>query len=158
RPLSTGKGYEQGETAFLKETLREGMVFVDVGANIGYFTTLAARLVGRSGKVIAVEPEPRNYKLLRANIERNGLTNVQSFNCALGDGPGEAQLRRSVWNFGDHTISRTGGSGNAFVTVPIESADRLLKTAGVPAVHVVKIDVQGYEVHVQRGMETILTS
>lgn len=73
-------------TAWFRATLRSGDVVVDVGANIGYYTTLAARLVGPSGRVIAIEPFPETFQALKENVERNGLTNVYLVNAAVGDG------------------------------------------------------------------------
>lgn len=66
--------WEPAETAFVKSFLRPGMNVVDIGANLGYFTTLFASLVTAEGKVIAFEPNPQNYGLLKTNIANNGLT------------------------------------------------------------------------------------
>jgi hypothetical protein len=64
--------YEKYETALFKRLVKKGMVVVDIGANIGYYTLLAAHLVGDKGKVFAFEPDPNNYDLLCKNIEVNG--------------------------------------------------------------------------------------
>ncbi|HEX8887734.1 MAG TPA: FkbM family methyltransferase, partial [Pyrinomonadaceae bacterium] len=77
--------YEPQVTAFLKQHLQEGMAFIDVGANIGYFTLMAATLVGRSGRVIAVECNPRNCELLYMSLHRNGFEEVLVYPFALSD-------------------------------------------------------------------------
>ena len=66
------------------ERLRPGMVFYDLGANIGLFTLLAARLVGGTGKVFSFEPDSENATRLRRNIERNGFTNVTVVDAGAG--------------------------------------------------------------------------
>ena len=77
----TGQSYLRGEAeqavqATLAERLRPGMIFYDLGANLGLFTLLAARLVTAAGKVFSFEPDPINASNLRRNIQRNGFTNV----------------------------------------------------------------------------------
>ena len=69
----TGR-YEPQETAILRELLKPGMTFVDVGANWGYFTLVGAHLVGPSGRVISLEPEPRLFRLLVSNVARKTHT------------------------------------------------------------------------------------
>src|SRR5262249_13205461 len=66
----TGR-YEPQETALVRSILRPGMSFVDVGANWGYFTLLAAHLVGKGGRVISLEPDPRLFPILQRNVTRN---------------------------------------------------------------------------------------
>ncbi len=152
RPLYSGGTYEHDETCFLTKNLRPGMVFVDIGANLGYFTTLAARLVGNSGRVIAVEPDPDNFRLLELNVKRNGLTNVTALNRALGAAPGEATLFRSRWNFGDHRLADDKTSKRETVTVQVDTVDRIVDRENLPRVDLIKLDVQGFEQQVQKGM------
>jgi FkbM family methyltransferase len=72
---------ERGEwqpdiTGLMRRTLRPGMTFVDAGANIGYFSVLGARLVGPEGRVVAIEPDPGNLRILNANLSRHGCANT----------------------------------------------------------------------------------
>src|SRR5262245_18492322 len=69
--------YEQHEVAFMRAELKPGMSFVDIGAHWGLLTMLASYLVGNSGRVIALEPDPRMLAKLRFNLELNGITNVR---------------------------------------------------------------------------------
>jgi len=96
--------WEAYETQLTLRHLQRGDVYVDVGANIGYYTLVAAQRVGVTGKVIAYEPDPDNFALLKANVERNNLSNVTLFPFALHDTGGEGQLFLSGDNFGDHRI------------------------------------------------------
>lgn len=83
--IRTHGSYEDHMTTAIKETLKPGMVFVDVGANIGYFSLLAAQLVGAGGKVLAFEPSQRNCTLLQMSITLNNLDNVEIHPFALAD-------------------------------------------------------------------------
>lgn len=155
RPLFFKLPYEPAETAFLKCKLLNGMVFVDIGANLGYYTVLAAKQVGPSGRVIAIEPDPQNYRLLRQNIAINRITCAQTLPIALGRQPGEAMLRRSETNYGDHRLTHTSDNRHS-VTVRVDSLDNQLKALNVAHVDVLKIDVQGFEPEVFAGMTTTL--
>jgi FkbM family methyltransferase len=146
------RDYEPHETQVLRNTLKPGMTFVDVGANIGYFTVLAAKLVGQTGKVVAFEPEPHNHHLLRRNVSRNRLTNVSMLRCALGATPGTAMIHRSATNFGDHRIYGDANSA-ALTQVSVETFDRAIAGQGVRLPDVVKMDTQGFECHILHGME-----
>jgi len=79
-------------SAILDETLRPGMTFVDVGANIGWFSVKASRIVGQHGRVISVEPDPDNLELLRANLWRNGCTNAEVLPVAAWSETGHLSL------------------------------------------------------------------
>ena len=151
-PLYVRRAYEPPETAFVTRTLRPGMTVVDVGANIGYYVLLAAGAVGPAGRVLAVEPEPHNYGLLTENLRRNRAANVRPVNAALGDAPGTAHLHRSRDNFGDHRLF--GDGTRTTVPVPVTVFDDLADPLGF--VDFVKMDVQGYEHHVARGMTRTL--
>jgi FkbM family methyltransferase len=84
--------YEPEKVAAFREHLRPGMTFVDVGANKGDFTLLAASLVGPSGRVISVEPGPTNQRWLQRSVAESGYRNVECVEAALGATPGTAIL------------------------------------------------------------------
>ena len=77
--------FEPNLTYFINSVLKPGDVFIDVGANIGYFTMLASKCVGASGKVYAVEASPSTYELLVANLKLNEVKNVQAIHMAVAD-------------------------------------------------------------------------
>jgi FkbM family methyltransferase len=155
RPLYIGGSYEEEETLFLQRTLRHGMTVVDIGANIGYIATLAARSVGPTGKVLAIEPEPGNAALLAENIQRNGYQNIITCPCAVGSAAGVATLYRSSWNMGNHRVN-AGQAGQAIaddaIRVELETADQLIERHGLRHVDLVKMDVEGYEPAVFSGL------
>jgi len=102
-----GKAYELVEDF----APRPGWTIVDVGAHMGIYTARAARMVGEEGRVIAVEPHPRNYAVLLRNLRRNMLRNVMPVQLAISDHEGEQQLLLSKGS-GGHTLLASGGAGS----------------------------------------------
>ena len=141
----------RAERRFFERTVTPGQTVVDVGANQGIFTLLFSRLVGREGRVVALEPDPALFAALDGNCRRNGAGNVTRLQLAAGEHRAHGTLRRSRFNRGDNrlTNSLTGHS----IPVDIAALDELLPTEHAS---LVKIDVQGYELNVVKGMPRIL--
>jgi FkbM family methyltransferase len=152
--LRSGKAYEEHVTRRLTDLLSPGSVFVDVGASIGFYTVLAGRLVGPSGRVISCEPGPQNHSVLLLNILINNLKNVDFRPLAVSDGPGVLFYSRSG---GNGVIDEYDGDPQSLGVgdlVEAKALDRLID----PDVHVdaVKVDVEGAEGQVFRGAEKTL--
>ena len=148
--------WERQETQFLQAVLRPGDVFVDVGANIGYFSLLASRLVGEAGAVLAFEPEHDNFRLLEANCRLNGCANVRSFQAALGAENAAGTLYLNELNRGDHSLypEQAGRAGQA---ISIVNGSRLIG-ASHPRVNCIKIDTQGAECDVLAGLAELIAA
>lgn len=154
--------FEPNEFAFLDRVLMPGMVFVDVGANDGYYTLFAARRVGPSGRVVAAEPSSRERAHLQRNLGRNGLDNVTVVPAAIGAAAGLADLHLA---HGVHAGHNTLGSfahddvvRASLERVPIEPLDAVIARLNLPRVDFVKIDVEGAEAGVIAGASTVLKS
>jgi FkbM family methyltransferase len=141
------------EAAFFRSCLAPGMQVIDVGANLGVYSHLFARCVGAGGRVASFEPDPVLFAALRANAETNRLTQIQPHRLALGASAGRGQLSRGPFNSGDNYLTASPAAGGAGLAVEITTLDEFL--AGAPA-DFVKIDVQGWELHVLRGMSQTL--
>ena len=131
--------------------------FIDVGANIGYFSCLMSKLAGPSGTVLAVEPEPNNLKLLERNLKINRLTNVTVHACALGAREGTAKLGLyKPANRGRHSI--LDADPGRSVEVKVRTLDELARSSagGIAVWSLVKIDVEGYEGFVLAGAKETL--
>ena len=131
--------------------------FIDVGANIGYFSCLMSKLAGPSGKVLAIEPEPQNLKLLEQNIKLNHLTNVMVHSCALGASEGSAMLGLyKPANRGRHSLLENNAKSQ--IKVPVRTLDDVAKNSvnNVNSWSLVKIDVEGYEGFVIEGAKETL--
>jgi FkbM family methyltransferase len=148
----TGR-YEPQETLILSHLLHDGDVFVDAGANWGYFTLAAASLVRPNGRVIAFEPEPRMAKMLAANIIRNGLTAVIVRPLALGGGEGSVHFASFDADGGNWGVSRGVFPGElSDFECATRALDDVLDDDRVERVQLLKIDVEGGEVEVLAGM------
>ncbi len=148
--------WEQQETRFLSTPCGPGDVFVDVGANIGYFSLLASRLVGESGTVLAFEPERDNFALLEANCRLNDCANIRCFKAALGEENASGTLYLNELNRGDHSLypEQTGRAGQ---DISIVNGSRLIG-ASHPRVDCIKIDTQGAECDVLAGLRELIAA
>jgi len=145
--------WEPHVTTALLKTLRPKMTVVDVGANVGYFTLLAARAVGAGGGVYAFEPEPQNLELLRRSVEVNGFAGwVHVSEKAVLDKAGSAALHMPDDSHGG-APSLFGGWPRQ-VVVQTVSLDEFFSEG--TRVDVVKLDVEGSESCVFSGMRRVL--
>jgi FkbM family methyltransferase len=149
--------YERSTTQLLMRELQPGMVFFDVGAHIGYYTCLAARLVGSRGRVIAFEPHSRNVALLRNNVAVNGYDHVTVVNKAVSDRQERALLyEHEAW--GSHSLYQfpSAFTGRTF-DVETVSLDHFMASQQLNRVDMIKIDAEGAEVSVLNGMQNLLS-
>lgn len=128
--------------------MAEGMHVLDIGANIGVYTAIMARCVTMSGTVMAFEPMPRMQEALRRVVEWNGLSWITVCPVALGDEEGEVEMATRSFNSGDVRV-HAGGEWR----VPVCRGDGIITTGSVDFI---KIDVQGYEIQVLRGIRALL--
>jgi FkbM family methyltransferase len=147
-------GWEDLTTQMYKEVIREGDVVLDLGANIGYYTLLAARLTGPKGRVYAFEPEPLNYGLLLKNVELNGYDNVVARQQAVSDKVGRVRFFLDGENTGAHTMYQHEG-GHNFIEVESVTLDDFFKDRD-NRVDVVKMDIEGAEMAALAGMERVI--
>lgn len=146
--------WEEAETRLFSSLVKEGMTVVDIGANVGYYTLLAARLTGPRGKVFAFEPNPQNFALLSRNVEANGYRNVVLVPKAVSDSSGTAALCIDRASSGGHSLSAfRGGADTAQVgTVSLDdyfAGDRTV-------IDVLKMDAEGAEMAIFAGMRQVL--
>jgi FkbM family methyltransferase len=156
-------GYSLGTTEpLIQEALaalcQPGWVCYDVGANIGFFSLILGRLVGRAGFVVAAEPLPENVTRLQHNVALNAGLNVRIVPSAIGDDVGTAEF--AVAPFSTHgklrALQRDPATMTAVISVPITTIDEIVATQAHGTPHLIKIDVEGAELAVMRGMRTLL--
>ena len=178
--IGLGK-YEQHTISLFRSLLRPGMNVVDIGANLGYYTVIAASRVGPSGHVFAYEPDPHNYALLRKNIAANGFGNVTAIPAALADKSSTRELyfadNQCTLSFDDKKgtgISETVRTQTLDESLASLSPDGIMQTHGVltyegmvhplqtlraydkPRVDVIKMDIEGAEPIAFAGMKETL--
>jgi FkbM family methyltransferase len=150
--------WEPSLTTFLRSTLRPGDVFVDIGANVGYFTLLAARAVGPTGRVIALEAMPATAAKLEANVSANGLSQVEVLACAASDVDGELEIYSGPeTNLGRSSTAPVHDGAPAGRVRCIVAADAVPAELW-PRVRAIKIDVEGDELRVLRGLRPLLAA
>ncbi len=156
----TGK-YEPPETFLIRRLVDPGGTFVDVGAHWGYFSLIMAEHVGAAGRVLAIEADPRIYAILERNFAMNDLPQVQLVYAAAAAGSGVLPLISFDEHHNNWGISRiAAGSerGSVSYEVPARGLDDLLDEAGVDAVDLVKMDIEGAEALALAGMAAGLRS
>jgi FkbM family methyltransferase len=147
--------YEPEVTKQFERILKPRMTVMDVGANVGWFTLLSAKLVGEDGLVVALEPDPQNFSLLSKSVETNRLKNVTLLKEAASDADGVALLGLSKnGNTGAHAITRAV-DGDA-ISVSSSKLDTVARRLGVRRIDLVKIDVEGHEPQVMSGMLSLI--
>jgi FkbM family methyltransferase len=132
------------------------MVAVDVGANIGYFTLLAASLVGTSGRVFAVEPWPANLALLRRFVELNSLSQVSVFGFGLGSSEGSERISQADQNVFNNRTATMAVETGTILTVPVRPLDSCVREWGLNQIDLLKIDVDGFETRILQGAKETL--
>jgi FkbM family methyltransferase len=160
--LSQHGVWEPYETSLVQLLLNPGDVFVDVGANVGYFTVLAASLVGDSGHVFAFEPDPENFRLLVKNTEHNNLhARVEAVQAGLAQQDRAGTLYLSGDNLGDHQIY-PGEPGRQQVGIELFNGSpkltRLMTATQKSNIDLIKIDTQGSEFAVITGLIDLINT
>jgi FkbM family methyltransferase len=150
--------WEPSLTAWLTKTLRPGDGFIDIGANLGYFSLLAAQLVGAGGRVLAIEASPAMYASLLGNLTLNKAGNVRAVNGAVGDKCGELVFYQPrPGNPSAATIVAQTGAPETF-RVAARPLPELATESELRAARVIKIDVEGAEHLVVKGLAASLAS
>lgn len=147
--------YEPYESKLVREYLKPGMTVYNIGANLGYYALLASECVGPSGNVFAFEPASENLELLRKTVAENNCSNVEICSKAVSQEAGTASLSISSTNSGDHRLITM--SDREHVEVEVTSVDVFI-AEGHAAPGAIIMDVQGAELDVLRGAESLLAS
>ncbi len=148
--------YEPNLTRWLSGRLARGDTFVDVGANVGYFSLLAATLVGREGTVVAIEASPSIYERLRGNVSLNGLANVRAVNVAAHRAHGRVALFAGPPIQPELTTLVSDLGFELEANVAAAPLDSILAADELASARLVKVDVEGAEWAVVEGMAGLL--
>lgn len=152
--------YEPNTVEFMKQTLRPGDTFIDVGASIGYLSCIAVGLVGKKGQVHSFEPVPKYFRSLESMAAANPDYNIKVNNCALGDAHGTSTIyitnRPNIgWNTMVPGLMRKETIGES-IEVPVCRLDQYIDDLRLERVSLIKIDVEGFEFLVLKGLQNYL--
>lgn len=142
------------ETSFIRRFLKERDRFLDIGANIGIYTLLAASIVKEGGHVDAFEPCPSTYSILKENINRNHILQVSLHAVALGEEPGTVKFTPDL-DGTNHIITSNSRHEN-FIAVPCQTLDQTFAD-NAKNYAMAKLDVEGVELSVLRGANSLLS-
>ncbi len=148
--------YEPEVTAFFRRSARPGDTALDLGAHVGYFTLLLAKLVGPRGRVVAFEPHPENFALLSKNVRENGYGNVSLYQAAVAERSGRGWLLSEPSSSFCHRLGQAPTDPSAIEVDTVALDEELAGLAGT--IRWVKMDVEGAEVAALRGMERVIQS
>jgi len=149
--FSTRKNYPKPILHYL-QSIKKGDTVIDVGANIGYFTLLFAKLVGETGKVISIEPDPENFKILNKNIEQNNFKNVITFQNAVSNNNEIVFLKKGK-SIAEHKISIDDENEDSIDVKCIKIDEQF---SDLKKVKLLKSDTEGNEIKVLKGCEQML--
>lgn len=158
-PLILHGAWEPWIEPHVLSRLTPGAVFVDAGANMGYYSILCARAVGGEGRVFSFEPNPRLHRILRENMQINGLSQATAYNCALAARGGRKTLWVQPGEAGGGFLTNdpnadNTGTGHQPVEVEVRRLDDVLPAE--IAVDVLKVDVEGFEPEVVAGALAVI--
>ncbi|MEK7551540.1 MAG: FkbM family methyltransferase [Patescibacteria group bacterium] len=146
--------WEEYETDLFKKNIKSGDIILDIGAHIRYYTLIAAKIVGNKGKVYAFEPDPKNFQILKRNTEENKYKNVVLVNKALSNKSGSIKLFLNKENTGDHRIYDSADNRKS-INIQAITLDDFFKDKA-KKVDLIKMDVQGAEVHIFNGGNNLI--
>jgi FkbM family methyltransferase len=151
--LLANNKYEARVDEALFKSVRGGDIVWDVGANVGYYTTRIADAVGPNGQVVAFEPSPRNLTRLRQACD--GRSNISIIPLGLSNSSGQVSFNEGKDDLGATSAIVLGKAGD--LTVDVAAGDELIRTGAAPTPTMLKIDVEGHEYTVLKGMRTSLS-
>lgn len=152
--------HEPLNTQALSHEIKEGMTCLDIGGNIGYYATLESKLVGKEGRVIAIEPSPLNFRYLKKNMSLQENTNYTVHNFACGNETGEVNFLLSKKS----NLSKVISDGEEIppdceiIKIPLKKIDSFLEEEGNPKIDMLRMDVEGYEMMVLEGAHNCLVN
>ena len=149
---------EPGHVAQVRGNTLPGMRGIELGANVGFYALMEARLIGPSGHIHAIEPAPGNIRLLRRNIDANGFRerfSVSQYLIGDHDGPGKLQVS-ALSN--RHSVS--ADQRGQFIEVPMITLDTFMERNNIEPkdIQFLRMDIEGYEVIAFQGMKKLMTS
>ena len=147
--------YEKSESKFIKSICFKGMKALDIGANIGYYSTLISQVAGENGLILALEPDPESYKYLDKTINSLKIKNILPFPIAASDIKQKLPLFISKDNRGDNRLYQNDQLREE-IEVDCLTIDEILEGNNLKTLDFIKIDVQGYEPKVFKGMKKVI--
>ena len=145
RILYTPQTFDTTELRILEGAVRDGFVFVDVGANVGAYSLFVASRAGPSARVLAIEPQPEIYERLIYNVRLNAFRTIKAMDCAVAEKAGEVTLFLDPNNAGESSLKVVSCSRATPIRVQARTLLEILRGEGYDHVDAIKLDVEGSE-------------
>jgi len=158
KELIVNKKREIFTTDFMKEFIQENEIVIDIGANIGYYALLEAKVASK-GKVYATEPVPYNNEILRRNVRCNNYSNISVFTYAIGNRNGQGKMNvydKSNWCSFTDNLENLNSEIIKEIEVPLMTMDSFIKENVKQYPTLIRMDVEGYEHQIIKGMSNLL--
>ncbi|RZD46539.1 MAG: hypothetical protein CXT78_03985 [Thaumarchaeota archaeon] len=158
--LSMFRIHEPLNTKFLSEQLQEGMICLDIGANLGYFAFLESSKVGKMGQVIGVEPAPSTFELFEKNIKLQKYQNISSYNIAFSDKEGTVDFfisNSSNWSRIIGEKDPYHGDKGKIIKIKCNTIDNFIEELGLKKLDLIRVDLEGYEFEIFEGAQKTLS-
>jgi FkbM family methyltransferase len=156
--LYGGYRTERRHKNFMINRIQPGQVILDIGGHAGYYTLLFAKYTGNTGQVFSFEPNPSNYAILERNIQRNGFTNIELRAEIVSDKAGQTSLYLpDSDNTGNGSVYASSDTAFGQIEVQAINPDQLFQEKGIAKIDLIKIDVEGHEENVLRGLTHYLS-
>jgi len=150
--------HEPLTTHLVLNEIKEGMICLDLGSNIGYYAIIESNIVGKSGKIFAIEPSPINFQILKTNLENQKMGNYTVNNIAIGENDEEMEFivsKKSNWSK-IRINSEEVNSGDEVIKIPVKTLDSFVKENNIAKIDILRMDVEGYEYNILKGAKSVL--
>lgn len=150
--------HEPLTTHLILSEIKEGMICLDLGSNIGYYAIIESNIVEKSGKIFAIEPSPINFPILKTNLENQKMKNYIATNIAIGDKNEEMEFivsKKSNWSkirIDNEEIN----PDDEVIKIPVKTLDLFVKENNIEKIDIIRMDVEGYEYNILNGSKNVL--
>lgn len=156
--LQIYQSHEPLTTHLMIKELKQDMVCIDLGSNIGYYAVIESNIVGKSGNVFAIEPSPVNFPVLKSNLENQKMDNFLAYNIAIGDKNEDMEfIVSSKSNWSKIRIDNEKiNPGDRVIKIPVKTLDNFVKENDIEKIDLLRMDVEGFEYNIILGADEVL--
>lgn len=156
--LQIYESHEPLTTHLMINELKQDMICVDLGSNIGYYAVIESNLIGETGKIFAIEPSPVNFPVLKSNLENQKMNNFLAFNIAIGDKNEEMEFiisSKSNWSKIRMNNEKINPE-DKIIKIPVKTLDSFVNENNITKIDILRMDVEGFEYNILLGANKIL--